>query len=77
MTNTTTATEGFKVIDSTSGVHLRDATEAEIELFWDRQKSPHCIRGKLVFAHAVRISDTESVDHYAGPGRTHIPGVWF
>lgn len=68
MTNTTTSTDaGFKAIDAANGVHLRDATEAEIEAFWAGQTSPRVKRGEFTFTVPVLVGAV-LIDHYNGPG---------
>lgn len=53
----------FKVIESATGCHLRDATPEEIELYHQGEKA--------ACGGAVRISATESVYEYTGPGVWH------
>ena len=56
------------VIDSSSGCHLRTANAAEVESFWAGQTNPRYTSHDFTWVHPVRISATEAVVDYYGPG---------
>ena len=62
----------FVVLNHANGLHLRQATQAEISIYWGRQPDPRCRRGNHNWTRPVRLSETEVVDHY-----THVSGEWY
>lgn len=60
----------FVVVDSATGVHVREANEVEVDAFFLGQTHPLYLRGMASFTHVVDLGNGEHVDTDTGPGQS-------